>query len=241
MNTRLQVEHPVTECITGLDLVELMIRVAAGEKLPFTQADIKRSGWAIECRINAEDPFRGFLPSTGRLVQFRRREPTIDGRRQPGGRRRARRHRRLRRRRDPVYYDSMIAKLIVHGTDRVDAIARMREALNAFVIRGVCTNIPFQAALLAHPQFVSGEFNTGFIAEHYPSGFKAAEHGRRRHRDSWSALAATIHRRMRERAVRISGQLPGHEVRVADELRRAARARPAHTRCSVTPTPAATR
>jgi propionyl-CoA carboxylase alpha chain len=113
----------------------------------------------------------------------------------------------------PVYYDSMIAKLIVHGTDRRDAIERMREALNAFVIRGVSTNIAFQAALLNHPQFVAGQFNTGFIAQHYPAGFRGAEHGE----DNTELLvcaAAAIHRRMRERAVRISGQLPGHEVKV---------------------------
>jgi propionyl-CoA carboxylase alpha chain len=172
MNTRLQVEHPVTECITGLDLVELMIRVAAGEKLPIAQADVKREGWAIECRINAEDPFRNFLPSTGRLVRFappaqtmfqsdtgQRYGVRVDTGVQDGGE-------------IPMYYDSMIAKLIVHGTDRNDAIAKMREALNGFVIRGISSNIPFQAALLAHPRFVSGEFNTGFIAEHYAKGFR---------------------------------------------------------------------
>jgi propionyl-CoA carboxylase alpha chain len=213
MNTRLQVEHPVTECITGLDLVELMLRVAAGEKLPFGQADVKRNGWAMECRINAEDPYRGFLPSTGRLVKFQppRTDIVAAGPPAAGG-----------VRVDTgvyeggeiaVYYDSMIAKLVVHGTDRPDAIARMREALNAFVIRGVGTNIAFQAALLNHPQFVSGQFNTGFIAQHYPSGFKGAEHGEDNTRVLVCA-AAVIHRRMRERAVRISGQLPGHEVRV---------------------------
>ncbi|MBK9243986.1 MAG: acetyl/propionyl/methylcrotonyl-CoA carboxylase subunit alpha [Burkholderiales bacterium] len=213
MNTRLQVEHPVTECITGLDLVEQMLRVAAGEKLPFGQADIVRNGWAMECRINAEDPLRGFLPSTGRLVKFQPPRADIVAAGAPaatgvrvdtgvyeGGE-------------IPVYYDSMIAKLIVHGTDRLDAIERMRNALNAFVIRGVSTNIAFQAALLNHPQFVAGQFNTGFIAQHYPSGFRGAEHGD----DNTELLvcaAAAIHRRMRERAVRISGQLPGHEVKV---------------------------
>ncbi len=158
MNTRLQVEHPVTELITGLDLVEQMIRVAAGEKLAFGQADVKREGWAIECRINAEDPFRNFLPSTGRLVRFTPPEQNLfQGQATTG----------LGVRVDtgvvdggeiPMYYDSMIAKLIVHGRDRNDAIARMREALNGFVIRGVQSNIPFQAALLAHPKFVSRRF-----------------------------------------------------------------------------------
>ncbi|MEY3061973.1 MAG: Acetyl-/propionyl-coenzyme carboxylase alpha chain [Pseudomonadota bacterium] len=173
MNTRLQVEHPVTEAITGIDLVEMMIRVANGEKLPITQADVKRNGWAIECRINAEDPFRNFLPSTGRLVRFQAPVQTmfqsntqdllgvrVDTGVQDGGE-------------IPMFYDSMIAKLIVHGTDRNDAIAKMREALNGFVIRGISSNIPFQAALLAHPKFVSGDFNTGFIAENYAHGFRA--------------------------------------------------------------------
>jgi len=218
MNTRLQVEHPVTECITGIDLVEQMIRVAAGEKLPFAQADIPRRGWAIECRINAEDPFRNFLPSTGRLVRYvpppatmAASEPVPEG----GG-----------VRVDtgvyeggeiPMFYDSMIAKLIVHGLDRDDAIARMREALNGFVIRGVSSNIPFQAALLAHPKFVAGDFSTGFIAEHYADGFRAEDvpHG---DPDFLIALAAASYRRYRERAAGISGQLPGHGVKIAGEF-----------------------
>ncbi len=217
MNTRLQVEHPVTECITGLDLVELMIRVAAGEKLPLAQADVKRDGWAIECRINAEDPYRGFLPSTGRLVRFQpppqslvQGEASTDvGTRvdtgvQEGGE-------------IPMYYDSMIAKLIVHGSDRADAIHRMRDALNAFVIRGVASNIPFQAALLAHADFVSGDFNTGFIGEHYPSGFRAGDVV---HEDPafLAALAAYAHRKTLVRAAGIEGQLAGRGVRVGDRF-----------------------
>ncbi|MEW6465490.1 MAG: acetyl-CoA carboxylase biotin carboxylase subunit [Pseudomonadota bacterium] len=211
MNTRLQVEHPVTECITGLDLVELMIRVAAGERLPITQADVRREGWAIECRINAEDPFRNFLPSTGRLVHFKppaqdlqqgqaslAHGVRVDTGVQEGGE-------------IPMFYDSMIAKLIVHGSDRADAIARMREALNGFVIRGVQSNIPFQAALLAHPKFVSGEFNTGFIAEHYGKGF-AAEDVPHEDPDFLVALAAFVRRKSRERAAGLSGQLPGYAV-----------------------------
>jgi propionyl-CoA carboxylase alpha chain len=210
MNTRLQVEHPVTECITGLDLVELMIRVAAREKLPFTQDQIARRGWAIECRINAEDPFRNFLPSTGRLVTFRPPAATMNAAEaQPeGGGVRV----------DtgvyeggeiPMYYDSMIAKLIVHGRDRLDAIAKMREALNAFVIRGISSNVPFQSALLAHPKFVDGDFNTGFIAEHYGKGFSAADVA---HDDPQFlvALAAFVRRKARERAMGISGQVAGH-------------------------------
>ena len=217
MNTRLQVEHPVTECITGLDLVELMIRVAAGEKLPLEQKDVQRNGWAMECRINAEDPFRGFLPSTGRLVRFQPPKQTmfasdtahlmgvrVDTGVEDGGE-------------IPMFYDSMIAKLIVHGKDRLDAIARMREALNGFVIRGISSNIPFQAALLAHPKFVAGDFNTGFIAENYSQGFKAEDVP---HADPnfLVALAAYVNRRVLGRAAGISGQLPGHGVTVGDEF-----------------------
>ena len=217
MNTRLQVEHPVTECITGLDLVELMIRVAAGEPLPLTQAEVRRDGWAMECRINAEDPFRNFLPSTGRLVKFQPPVETmfsadtehlygvrVDTGVYDGGE-------------IPMFYDSMIAKLIVHGKDRAHAIALMREALNGFVIRGVSSNIPFQAALLAHPKFVSGDFNTGFIAEHYAQGFRAEDVP---HDDPGFliALAAYMNRRYRARASGISGQLAGHGVKVGEQF-----------------------
>jgi propionyl-CoA carboxylase alpha chain len=217
MNTRLQVEHPVTESITGVDLVELMIRVAAGEKLPLTQADVKRNGWAIECRINAEDPFRNFLPSTGRLVRFQPPKETmwagdtehlfgvrVDTGVQDGGE-------------IPMYYDSMIAKLIVHGKDRNEAIAKMREALNGFVIRGISSNIPFQAALLAHPKFVTGDFNTGFIAEHYGKGFHA-EDVPHADPDFLVALAAYVNRRALQRASGISGQLRGHELVIGEEF-----------------------
>ena len=216
MNTRLQVEHPVTEAITGIDLVEMMIRVANGEKLPITQADVKRNGWAIECRINAEDPFRNFLPSTGRLVRFQTPVQTmfqsntqdllgvrVDTGVQDGGE-------------IPMFYDSMIAKLIVHGTDRNDAIAKMREALNAFVIRGISSNIPFQAALLAHPKFVSGDFNTGFIAENYAHGFRA-EDVPHNDPDFLVALAAFVRRKSRERAANLSGQLPGYDVQIGHD------------------------
>ena len=218
MNTRLQVEHPVTECITGLDLVEQMIRVAAGERLSFGQANVRRDGWAMECRINAEDPFRGFLPSTGRLVRYLPPPQTmeaalpmpegggvrVDTGVYEGGE-------------IPMYYDSMIAKLIVHGRDRRDAIAKMREALNGFVIRGVSSNIPFQAALLAHPKFASGDFNTGFIAEHYAGGFRA-EDVPHDDPDFLIALAAAAYRRYRVRAATISGQLAGHGVRIGSDF-----------------------
>jgi propionyl-CoA carboxylase alpha chain len=216
MNTRLQVEHPVTEAITGLDLVEMMIRVAAGEKLPIEQKDVQRNGWAIECRINAEDPFRNFLPSTGRLVRFQTPKQTmfqantadllgvrVDTGVQDGGE-------------IPMFYDSMIAKLIVHGKDRNDAIAKMREALNGFVIRGISSNIPFQAALLAHPRFVSGEFNTGFIAEQYSKGFRAEDVPHDDH-DFLAALAAFVRRKSRQRAANLSGQLPGYDVKIGQD------------------------
>jgi propionyl-CoA carboxylase alpha chain len=216
MNTRLQVEHPVTEAITGLDLVEMMIRVAAGEKLPIEQKDVQRNGWAIECRINAEDPFRSFLPSTGRLVRFQPPKQTmfqgntadlygvrVDTGVQDGGE-------------IPMFYDSMIAKLIVHGKDRNDAIAKMREALNGFVIRGISSNIPFQAALLAHPRFVSGDFNTGFIAEQYSKGFRAEDVPHDDH-DFLAALAAFVRRKSRQRAANLSGQLPGYDVKIGQD------------------------
>jgi propionyl-CoA carboxylase alpha chain len=230
MNTRLQVEHPVTECITGIDLVEQMIRVAAGEKLPFRQEDIARRGWAMECRINAEDPFRGFLPSTGRLVRYLPPATTMEAARPmpDGGGVRV----------DtgvyeggeiPMYYDSMIAKLIVHGRDRAEAISRMREALNAFVIRGVSSNIPFQAALLAHPQFVAGDFDTGFIAAHWPRGFRA-EDVPHDDPDFLIAMAAGAYRRYLDRAAGISGQMEGHGVRIGTEFVAAVRGEGGHHR-----------
>ena len=208
MNTRLQVEHPVTEFITGLDLVELMIRVAAGERLQFAQKDVQRTGWAIECRINAEDPLRGFLPSSGRLVKFIP-PPEVPGQVRvdtgvyEGGE-------------VSMYYDSMIAKLICHGATRDQAITRMREALNAFVIRGVASNIAFQAALLQNPRFLSGNFNTGLIAEEYPKGFQATSLV---HVDPLllAAVAALARRRFISRAVQTTGQLRGHHRHVGED------------------------
>jgi propionyl-CoA carboxylase alpha chain len=201
MNTRLQVEHPVTEMITGLDVVELMIRVATGERLPFGQQDVQRNGWAMECRINAEDPFRNFLPSSGRLVKFIP-PPEVAGQVRvdtgvyEGGE-------------VSMYYDSMIAKLICHGATRDVAIARMRDALNAFVIRGVASNIAFQAALMQHPRFVAGDFNTGFIAEEFPKGFHSSSLV---HDDPLllASVAALARRRYIARAVQTTGQLRGH-------------------------------
>ena len=208
MNTRLQVEHPVTELITGLDLVEQMIRVAAGEKLAFGQSDVQLNGWAMECRINAEDPFRGFLPSTGRLVKFAPPQEVpghvrVDTGVYDGGE-------------ISMYYDSMIAKLIVHAATREQAIERMRDALNSFVIRGISSNIPFQSALMQHPRFQAGNFTTAFIAEEYPKGFDASDVP---HDDPALLLsvAAFVHRTYIDRAAAVTGQLPGHELQVGDD------------------------
>jgi len=165
MNTRLQVEHPVTELITGLDLVELMIRVAAGEKLPLEQKDVKLNGWAVEARLYAEDPFRNFLPSTGRLVKYREPAPGPDVRVDTGV---------YEGGEISMFYDPMIAKLCSYGKTRIDAIERMRRALDEFYVRGVSHNVPFLAALMAHPRFRAGKLTTNFIAEEFKGGFTAA-------------------------------------------------------------------
>ncbi|QIL02608.1 acetyl/propionyl/methylcrotonyl-CoA carboxylase subunit alpha [Sphingomonas sinipercae] len=168
MNTRLQVEHPVTEEVTGLDLVEQMIRVAAGEKLGFTQDDVKLNGWAVETRVYAEDPYRGFLPSTGRLVRYSPPEQSDNG---------------VKVRVDDgvfeggevsMFYDPMIAKLVTWGTTREAAIDAQVDALDAFQIEGIGNNVDFLSALMQHPRFRSGEITTGFIAEEYPEGFEGA-------------------------------------------------------------------
>jgi propionyl-CoA carboxylase alpha chain len=207
MNTRLQVEHPVTELVTGLDLVELMLRVAAGDPLPLAQDDVALHGWALECRIYAEDSLRGFLPSTGRLVRY---SPPVGS---PGVRV------------DTgvfeggevsMFYDPMVAKLVTHGADREEAIVRMREALDAYYIRGIETNIPFLAALMAHPRFVAGNLTTHFIDEEYPDGF-SEQHMHMEDAAIFVVVAATVHRRYRDRSAQISGQLPGHRRVVGDE------------------------
>jgi propionyl-CoA carboxylase alpha chain len=204
MNTRLQVEHPVTELVTGIDLVEQMIRVAAGEKLSLRQADIKPSGWAIEARVYAEDPYRRFLPSVGRLVRYI--PPEADGKRvrvdtgvYEGGE-------------ISIYYDPMIAKLITGGRDRDEAIAAMRAALDAFYIRGLSHNIPFLGAIMAHPRFVEGRLSTNFIAEEYGESFtpdRLSHEGPK----PLVAVAAFLQRRVAERECRVSGQLPGLEAK----------------------------
>ncbi|MBT6273828.1 MAG: acetyl/propionyl/methylcrotonyl-CoA carboxylase subunit alpha [Chromatiales bacterium] len=180
MNTRLQVEHPVTEVVTGIDLVEQMLRVAAGETLSFSQEDITLTGWAMEARIYAEDPFRSFLPSVGRLSHYE--EPAdqqgvrVDAGVFEGGE-------------VSIYYDPMIAKLIGFGVDRNTAIARLRDALDRYVIRGTADNIPFLSALFRHPRFIEGRINTGFIDEEYAEGF-TVEHVR--HEDPRALVALSV-------------------------------------------------
>ena len=210
MNTRLQVEHPVTECITGIDLVEQMIRVAAGEKLSMTQDDIKIDGWAIENRVYAEDPYRGFLPSTGRLTRYR---PPVEGWTDDGTEN-GRRGVDGIRVDDGVYdggevsmfYDPMIAKLITWGTTRDEAADLQIAALDRFEIEGLGHNIDFVSAIMQHPRFRSGELTTGFIAEEYPDGFHgaAAEASLIR---SLSAIAGFIATADADRARHIDGQL----------------------------------
>ena len=161
MNTRLQVEHPVTEMVTGLDLVELMIRVAAGEKLPFGQGDIRHEGWAIEARVYAEDPTRGFLPSIGRLVRYD--PPAGEGVRVDAG--------VSEGAEITLFYDPMIAKLATHGADRNQATDRMKAALDGFYVGGLRHNIPFLAAIIGKERFRAGRLSTDFIADEFPGGF----------------------------------------------------------------------
>jgi len=164
MNTRLQVEHPVTEFVTGIDLVEQQIRIAAGEKLSVTQDDIKQNGWSLECRLYAEDPARGFMPSIGRLVRYREPEPSATLRVDTGV---------YEGVEISMFYDPMIAKLISHGKDRAGAIAGMLEALDKYQVHGISHNLTFLSAILGHPRFVEGKLSTAFIEEEYPQGFAA--------------------------------------------------------------------
>ncbi|RYD59883.1 MAG: acetyl/propionyl/methylcrotonyl-CoA carboxylase subunit alpha [Sphingomonadales bacterium] len=197
MNTRLQVEHPVTEEITGLDLVELMIRVAAGEKLPLTQDEVKINGWSVENRVYAEDPYRGFLPSTGRLVRY---QPPYEegGVRVDDG--------VVEGSEISMFYDPMIAKLITHAATREEAIDKQIGALDAFQIQGIGHNIDFLSALMQHPRFRSGAITTGFIAEEYPEGFHGAPASDALKR-KLAAIAALADLERSERAACISGQL----------------------------------
>ncbi|MBB3763060.1 acetyl-CoA carboxylase biotin carboxylase subunit [Sphingomicrobium lutaoense] len=201
MNTRLQVEHPVTEEITGVDLVEQMIRVAYGEKLPFGQEDVKLDGWAIEARVYAEDPYRGFLPSTGRLTTYNPPEEQrgedgvvrVDDGVAEGGE-------------VSMFYDPMIAKLITHGESREQAIDLAVEALDAFQIEGLADNVDFLSALMQHERFRSGKLTTGFIAEEYPEGFEGAPASEELMRDL-VALTALIAMTEETRMALIDGQL----------------------------------
>jgi len=203
MNTRLQVEHPVTEEITGLDLVEQMIRVAAGEELAFTQDEVKLTGWAIENRVYAEDPYRGFLPSTGRLVRYR---PPAEARDESG----------VTRVDDGVtegseismFYDPMIAKLVTWAPTRAEAADRQIAALDRFRIEGIGHNIDFVSAIMQHPRFREGALTTGFIAEEYPEGFEGAPASAALRR-KLAAAALAIDCERAGRAAQISGQLNG--------------------------------
>ena len=206
MNTRLQVEHPVTELVTGIDLVEQMIRIAAGEKLSIKQSDVTFDGWAVESRVYAEDPYRNFLPSTGRLTRYRPpQEQTANG---------------VTVRNDTgvyeggeisLYYDPMIAKLVTHAPTRAAAVAAQSDALDAFVIDGIRHNVPFLAALMAHPRWQAGKLSTGFIAEEFPGGFHAAALQGETAK-VLAAVAAAVDHVLGERKRRISGQLGGKTV-----------------------------
>ncbi len=206
MNTRLQVEHPVTEFVTGIDLVEQMIRIAAGEKLCIGQRDVKLDGWAIETRVYAEDPFRNFLPSTGRLVSYRpppeRSEAGVSVRNDTGV---------YEGGEISLWYDPLIAKLITHAPTRDGAIEAQAQALDAFAIEGIRHNIPFLAALMQHKRFRAGRLSTAFIAEEYPGGF-AAHLPEGEDAQVLAAVAAAIDNAMGERKRRISGQMMGREV-----------------------------
>ena len=200
MNTRLQVEHPVTELVTGLDLVELMIRIAVGEKLPLKQSDVKLNGWALESRIYAEDPYRNFLPSTGRLVRYlppaESKHVRVDTGVQQGDE-------------ISVFYDPMIAKLCTWAKDRKTATAHIRTALDAYYIRGVSHNIPFLASVMGKKRFEDGRLSTNFIAEEYPGGFSEADLPAQSP-TTLIAVAGLVHDAYARRAVEISGQVPGH-------------------------------
>ena len=205
MNTRLQVEHPVTELITGIDLVEQMIRVAAGERLPFTQADVRLKGWAMESRLYAEDPYRGFLPSIGRLSRYRpppERATALGAVRNDTG--------VFEGGEISRFYDPMIAKLCAWAPDRARVIDVMREALDAFELEGIGHNLPFLAAVMDHPRFIAGEIDTAFIADEFPDGFQGVTPDRAALRRI--ALAATLMQVMVDaRAGQVSGRLANHE------------------------------
>jgi propionyl-CoA carboxylase alpha chain len=226
MNTRLQVEHPVTELVTGVDLVEQMIRVAAGEKLPFSQDDITLTGWAIESRLYAEDPYRNFLPSIGRLTRYRPPMEVQSGPLNDSGKWQGEApHGETAVRNDTgvfeggeisMFYDPMIAKLCTWGADRATALEAMRVALDSFEVEGIGHNLPFLSAVMDHPRFISGEITTAFIAEEYPEGFDGvalSDDDARR----VAAAAAAMHRVAEIRRTRVTGRMDNHERRVGTE------------------------
>jgi propionyl-CoA carboxylase alpha chain len=208
MNTRLQVEHPVTEMVTGLDLVELMIRIAAGQPLPLSQDEVRLRGCAVESRVYAENPFRDFLPSIGRLVYYRPPEAEpgrlrVDTGVEEGGE-------------ISMYYDPMIAKLITWSQERSAAIRLMQDALDEYLIRGIKHNLSFLAAIMSHPRFQAGDLSTDFIARQYPDGFRAQD----MIQDDPAlpiVVLSVMHRLFMDRAARLSGQMAGHERRVQDD------------------------
>ncbi len=211
MNTRLQVEHPVTELITGVDLVEQMIRVAHGEKLSIRQSDVKLNGWAIESRLYAEDPYRNFLPSIGRLSTYR---PPAESSTETsvvrndtgvfeGGE-------------ISMYYDPMIAKLCTWAPDRLGAIEHMRLALDRFEVEGIGHNLPFLSAVMDHPKFVKGDMTTAFIAEEYPDGFEGVILDEAALK-SIAASCAAMNRVAEIRRTKVSGRLDNHERKVGDD------------------------
>lgn len=201
MNTRLQVEHRVTELITGIDLVEQMIRIAAGEKLQFTQKDVKFEGWSLEARVYAEDPKRGFLPSTGRITRYQlppnKDNVLIDTGIYEGGE-------------VSMFYDPMVAKVCSWGEDRKTAIDTLKNALSSFIIEGISHNASFLEAILGHARFESGDISTNFIENEYPGGFIGAEMTNEITK-VFLGIATTIFLRDAERAAKISGQTPGRE------------------------------
>ena len=208
MNTRLQVEHPITELITGVDLVEQMIRVANGEKLSISQKDVKLNGWAIENRLYAEDPYRGFLPSIGRLTRYRPPAEVVEDTHvvrndtgvYEGGE-------------ISMYYDPMIAKLCTWAPTRAEAIERMRVALDSFEVEGIGHNLPFLSAVMDHPIFMAGDMTTAFIEEQFPDGFNGVELANSELRRIAAATAA-MHRVAEIRRARVSGRMDNHERKV---------------------------
>ncbi len=225
MNTRLQVEHPVTELITGVDLVEQMIRVAGGEKLSIQQSDLKINGWAIENRLYAEDPYRGFLPSIGRLTQYRPPKEVAAGPMAAAGTWHGDAPQGTTAVRNDtgvfeggeisMYYDPMIAKLCTWGPDRAQAIEAMRVALDGFEVEGIGHNLPFVAAVMDHPKFISGDMTTAFIEEEYPEGFMGVELGAETLRRI-AAAAAAMHRVAEIRHTKVSGTMDNHTRKVGD-------------------------